>query len=137
MYTYIGMYILTFMYKCLQRFVHMADEARCIGPAPTSQSYLRMDKILEVVKETGAQAVSVDMFWWREDTVSSQTVCHLSPYTLICLLTDYLSSVSLQTHLSPHRLSVICLHTDCLSSVSSQTVCHLYTFGSLSTPLLL
>ena len=36
----------------------MADEARCIGPAPTSKSYLRMDTILEVVKETGAQAVS-------------------------------------------------------------------------------
>lgn len=35
----------------------MADEAVCIGPAPTSQSYLRMDKILDAVKATGAQAV--------------------------------------------------------------------------------
>ena len=35
----------------------MADEAHCIGPAPTSESYLRMDKILEVIKKTGAQAV--------------------------------------------------------------------------------
>ncbi|CAD5110879.1 DgyrCDS244 [Dimorphilus gyrociliatus] len=39
------------------KFVRMADEAVCIGPAPTSQSYLRMDKILEAVKSTGAQAV--------------------------------------------------------------------------------
>lgn len=37
--------------------MRMADEAVCIGPAPTSQSYLRMDKILDAVKATGAQAV--------------------------------------------------------------------------------
>ncbi len=35
----------------------MADEAFCIGPAPTSQSYLKMDTILDVIKQTGAQAV--------------------------------------------------------------------------------
>lgn len=39
------------------RFVHLADEAYCIGPAPTSKSYLRMDAILDVVKKTGAEAV--------------------------------------------------------------------------------
>lgn len=39
------------------KFVRMADEAFCIGPAPTNQSYLKMDKILEVVKHTGAEAV--------------------------------------------------------------------------------
>lgn len=36
----------------------MADEAYCIGPAPVTQSYLNMDAILEVVKKTGAEAVS-------------------------------------------------------------------------------
>ncbi|XP_013778229.1 propionyl-CoA carboxylase alpha chain, mitochondrial-like [Limulus polyphemus] len=35
----------------------MADEAYCIGPAPTSKSYLNMDAILDVVKQTGTQAV--------------------------------------------------------------------------------
>ena len=35
----------------------MADEAVCIGPAPTSQSYLVMDNILKAIKDTGAQAV--------------------------------------------------------------------------------
>ena len=53
------MYILYY-----QRFVRMADEARCIGPAPTSESYLRMDKILEVIKETGVQAVSTDYHYY-------------------------------------------------------------------------
>jgi len=39
------------------KFVRMADEAHCIGPAPTSKSYLKMDTILDVVRETGAEAV--------------------------------------------------------------------------------
>lgn len=47
----------------LSLHVQMADEAICVGPAPTNQSYLRMDKILEAVKQTGAQAVSVRMFY--------------------------------------------------------------------------
>ena len=42
----------------LQKFVRMADEAFCIGPAPTKESYLNMDAILDVIKQTGAQAVS-------------------------------------------------------------------------------
>lgn len=36
-----------------------ADEAYCIGPAPSIDSYLRMDRILDVAKRTGAQAVAV------------------------------------------------------------------------------
>ena len=38
-------------------FVKEADEAYRIGPAPTKDSYLRMDTILEVIKASGAQAV--------------------------------------------------------------------------------
>mmetsp|Transcript_6738 Transcript_6738/g.28235 ORF Transcript_6738/g.28235 Transcript_6738/m.28235 type:complete len:710 (+) Transcript_6738:35-2164(+) len=37
--------------------VRMADEAYCVGPAASSQSYLNMNKILDVIKKTGAQAV--------------------------------------------------------------------------------
>ncbi|XP_068424725.1 propionyl-CoA carboxylase alpha chain, mitochondrial [Clinocottus analis] len=37
--------------------VKMADEAVCVGPAPTSKSYLNMDAIMEAVRATGAQAV--------------------------------------------------------------------------------
>ncbi|XP_063281423.1 propionyl-CoA carboxylase alpha chain, mitochondrial [Pelobates fuscus] len=37
--------------------VKMADEAVCVGPAPTSKSYLNMDAIMEAIKRTGAQAV--------------------------------------------------------------------------------
>ena len=37
--------------------VRYADEAYCVGPAPSRESYLRMDKILEVAKLTGAEAI--------------------------------------------------------------------------------
>jgi len=39
------------------RHVRMADEAVCIGPPPSRESYLRMDRIIAACKETGAQAV--------------------------------------------------------------------------------
>uniref|UniRef100_A0A673A3L5 Propionyl-CoA carboxylase alpha chain, mitochondrial n=1 Tax=Sphaeramia orbicularis TaxID=375764 RepID=A0A673A3L5_9TELE len=37
--------------------VKMADEAVCVGPAPTSKSYLNMDAIMDAIRSTGAQAV--------------------------------------------------------------------------------
>ncbi|HEY3431720.1 MAG TPA: acetyl/propionyl/methylcrotonyl-CoA carboxylase subunit alpha [Rhodocyclaceae bacterium] len=37
--------------------VELADEAICIGPAASKDSYLVMDKIIAACKETGAQAV--------------------------------------------------------------------------------
>ncbi|KAI0279428.1 carbamoyl-phosphate synthase L chain, ATP binding domain-containing protein [Russula aff. rugulosa BPL654] len=37
--------------------VKMADEAYCIGPAQSSESYLRIDKIIEVCHRSGAQAI--------------------------------------------------------------------------------
>jgi len=39
------------------RHVELADEAVCIGPAPSRESYLRADRIIEACKATGAQAV--------------------------------------------------------------------------------
>lgn len=37
--------------------VEQADEAHCIGPAPSSQSYLRQDKIMRVAKKSKCQAI--------------------------------------------------------------------------------
>ncbi|HWS22845.1 MAG TPA: acetyl-CoA carboxylase biotin carboxylase subunit [Anaerolineales bacterium] len=37
--------------------VRFADEAYYIGPAPSKESYLRMDKIIEVAKKSGADAI--------------------------------------------------------------------------------
>src|SRR5579862_9056774 len=37
--------------------VRLADEAEHIGPAPSSESYLRIDRILEAAKKHGAEAI--------------------------------------------------------------------------------
>ena len=37
--------------------VRMADEAWPVGPAPSAQSYLNVDRILEVIAASGAEAV--------------------------------------------------------------------------------
>ena len=37
--------------------VRRAAEAYCIGPAPSADSYLRMDRILEVARNSGAEAI--------------------------------------------------------------------------------
>jgi acetyl-CoA carboxylase, biotin carboxylase subunit len=37
--------------------VRYADEAYCVGPAPSAQSYLNMDAILDVARRTGARAI--------------------------------------------------------------------------------
>jgi len=39
------------------KHVEIADEAICIGPPPSNQSYLVMDSIIDACKQTGAQAV--------------------------------------------------------------------------------
>ena len=39
------------------RHVRMADEAVCIGPAPASASYLNAEVILQVARDTGAEAI--------------------------------------------------------------------------------
>jgi 3-methylcrotonyl-CoA carboxylase alpha subunit len=39
------------------RHVRLADEARCIGPASSRESYLRADKVIAAAVQTGAQAV--------------------------------------------------------------------------------
>lgn len=48
------------VYSEADRYAHHvreADEAYAIGPAPAAQSYLRIDAILEVAKQSGAEAI--------------------------------------------------------------------------------
>ena len=37
--------------------VRMADEAVHIGPAPANQSYIVIEKVMEAIRKTGAEAV--------------------------------------------------------------------------------
>ena len=50
------------------RHVAMADEAFHIGPAASSESYLRADKIIEVAKQSGAQAIHPGYGFLSENT---------------------------------------------------------------------
>ncbi|RQO30847.1 acetyl-CoA carboxylase biotin carboxylase subunit [Taibaiella sp. KBW10] len=55
-------------------FVQYADEAVCIGPAPSAQSYLRADKIIEVAKQLGADAIHPGYGFLSENASFSQAV---------------------------------------------------------------
>lgn len=55
-------------------FVRFADEAVCIGPAPSSESYLRADKIIQVAKETGADAIHPGYGFLSENASFSKAV---------------------------------------------------------------
>jgi len=53
----------------LARHVRYADEAYCIGGPASSDSYLKMDRILEVCKNTGAEAVHPGYGFLSENSV--------------------------------------------------------------------
>ena len=55
-------------------FVRYADEAVCIGPALSAQSYLRADKIIAAAKETGADAIHPGYGFLSENASFSKAV---------------------------------------------------------------
>lgn len=55
-----------------------ADEAYHIGPAPSAQSYLVMDKILEMAKKSGADAIHPGYGFLSENPVFAQRVSDAS-----------------------------------------------------------
>ena len=55
-------------------FVRYADEAVCIGPALSSQSYLRGEKIIEAAKQTGADAIHPGYGFLSENAGFSKAV---------------------------------------------------------------
>ncbi len=56
------------------RHVELADESVFIGPAPSRESYLVMDKIIEACKSTGAQAVHPGYGFLSENEVFARRV---------------------------------------------------------------
>lgn len=54
--------------------VRFADEAVCIGPAPSAQSYLLADKILDVARQTGADGIHPGYGFLSENAAFAQKV---------------------------------------------------------------
>ena len=54
--------------------VRMADEAVCIGPAASAESYLRGDRIIAAAKETGAEAIHPGYGFLSENADFAQDV---------------------------------------------------------------
>jgi len=59
-----------------ERAVHVreADEAVCVGPAASAESYLNIPRIMEAIKSTGAQAVHPGYGFLSENAEFSQTL---------------------------------------------------------------
>lgn len=54
--------------------VRAADEAYCVGPPPSAQSYLRMEKIIEVAKQSRADAIHPGYGFLSENAAFSRLV---------------------------------------------------------------
>lgn len=63
-------------------FVRFADEAYCIGPAPSSQSYLKADRILEVAAQCGADAIHPG-YGFLSENASFSALCAANGITFI------------------------------------------------------
>jgi propionyl-CoA carboxylase alpha chain len=57
-------------------FMRFADEAVCVGPAPSAESYLVMDRIIQAAKDTGADGIHPGYGFLSENAVFAEKVAN-------------------------------------------------------------
>ena len=105
--------------------VRMADEAVHIGPAASSDSYLRMDRILQAVKDTGAEAVHPGYGFLSENRDFSQALQVCFSSVIFPLQRNFFppSRKKNKKLISPHRLFFwCCCFQSCRTMLDEHTV---------------
>src|SRR3977135_2230620 len=82
--------------------VRKADEAYSIGPAPASDSYLRIDKILDVAKHCGAEAIHPGYGFLSENAKFAQA-CSDAGIKFIGPTAAAMEAMGSKTHARPAR----------------------------------
>lgn len=67
-----------------QPHVKLADESVCVGTAQARDSYLRMDRIIQAIQDTGAQVsfLAFTTYNTHAEDNAVYTIIHQSPFTL-------------------------------------------------------
>ena len=80
--------------------VQMCDEAYCVGPAASTESYLNMEKIIEIMKLSGAQAVHPGYGFLSENATFAQRLAEegLLERTTVLLISEMSRTHTLNLH---------------------------------------
>src|SRR4029450_12911389 len=81
--------------------VELADEAVAIGPAPSRDSYLAMDRIIAACKETGAEAVHPGYGFLSENEVFARRV---EEEGIVFIGPKHGSTAAVVHHTAPHTV---------------------------------
>ena len=117
-------------------FVRMADEAVHIGPPPANQSYIVIDKIMDAIRQTGAEAVHPGYGFLSEnklfaEALEKEGVAFIGPpATAIEAMGDKITSKKLAQEAAAENVKRVALHPD---EPLKETPYHILDFQEIKT----